>query len=71
MIKYRESPSIKYTIESIICDLCGKEYDDFEIQEFHHIDFIGGYKSIFGDEEHVCKDICQYCLFEILNGKCK
>ena len=50
----------------IICDICKKEYDADEnwdeVQEFHHINFTGGYNSIFGDGTRVECDICQYCL---------
>jgi hypothetical protein len=60
--------------ESIICDVCGKEYDieDYlEIQEFHHIDFVGGYGSIFGDQSRVECDICQNCLKEMIENFCR
>ena len=56
-------------IESVICDVCKTEYkniDDVEIQEFLHIDLIGGYSSIFGDSNSVRCNICQYCLREKL-----
>ena len=65
--------------ESITCDVCKKKYyydrndrnegineDIMEIQEFHHIYFVGGYKSIFGDENVITGDICQHCLKEKL-----
>ena len=58
---------------SITCDKCHKEYpieDEFEIQEFLHIDFTGGYGSIFGDMAHVECDICQHCLHEIIFSFC-
>lgn len=54
---------------TIQCDLCGNSYreersheDAFEVQEFLHIDFVGGYSSVFGDGTHVKLDICQKCL---------
>jgi redox-regulated HSP33 family molecular chaperone len=54
--------------KSIVCDLCGKEYfydkdwhDDLEIQEFISIHTIGGYSSIFGDDEPIDVDMCQHC----------
>lgn len=49
----------------IECDACGRKIstDDFiELQEMCHINFIGGYGSIFGDNVEVDLDICQYCL---------
>lgn len=59
---------------SYICDKCGKEYlcdggsemDILEIEEFLHIDFIGGYGSVFGDGSRVSADICQHCLREMI-----
>jgi len=56
-------------LKSLICDVCGKSYDltskdsndIYESQEFVHIGFIGGYGSVFGDEERVEIDICQNC----------
>jgi hypothetical protein len=58
--------------ESISCDVCKTKYyygdlqDDMQIQEFHHIRFIGGYDSIFGDGVPIQCDICQKCLKEKL-----
>lgn len=42
--------------------------DYIEIQEFHHVDFIGGYGSVFGDETRVRCDICQHCLHGMIGG---
>lgn len=68
MITYKEIATS--VADDIICDICGKKYnvleDDFEAQEFHHINFIGGYDSVFGDGNQVTCDICQHCLKEIL-----
>ncbi len=60
------------TIEQIIkerhatskqCDRCNKDYnDEFDMQEFHHIRFTGGYGSVFGDGDRIECDICQHCL---------
>lgn len=58
-------------VESITCDVCKKTYpgnDYIEIQEFHHVDFIGGYGSVFGDETRVRCDICQHCLHGMIGG---
>jgi len=58
-------------IEFIECDICHKKFyrDDFiETQEFHCIDFIGGYGSIFGDEARIQCDLCQNCLREKLGS---
>jgi hypothetical protein len=66
MKKYTEIPTTTKKCVSIICDVCGKEYDieeDFlEIQEFTHIKFTGGYASVFGDGDQYRCDICQHCL---------
>jgi len=49
------------------CNVCKRIYDDWmETQEFHHINFIGGYGSIFGDEMVFKLDLCQYCLKEMI-----
>lgn len=54
-------------ITAWICDKCQERYDDpFEMQEFHHIDFVGGYGSVFGDGNQVLCDLCQDCLKELL-----
>lgn len=54
------------SVSALICDCCGREsivgIDDYEVQEFISLDFVGGYQSIFGDGTHVSLDICQYCL---------
>lgn len=54
---------------AIKCDKCNIEYNDpFEVQEFHHIDFVGGYGSIFGDMTRITADICQHCLRKMIDG---
>jgi len=83
MILYKDVK--KTTTEKIptkvICDICKEEYvandwknyprDGFEIQEFHHIKFRGGYGSVFGDLYDVECDICQYCLHTMIKNKCR
>lgn len=70
MKNYKEINAKSYILDSIICDKCKKEYkvkeDEFEIQEFHHIKFTGGYGSVFGDMTKVECDICQYCLKDMI-----
>lgn len=77
MINYRKEivTEEKEIVTSVTCDICGKvfDYSDntdevFEIQEFVHINFIGGYGSVFGDGDHVRCDICQNCLKERLGS---
>lgn len=61
----------KYCSE-IVCDSCGKrvstqDVDDmFELQEMLHIEFVGGYNSVFGDEVRVMGDFCQNCVKSLL-----
>jgi len=67
MINYKEKTEVNSYMDSITCDSCKKTYsDEMELQEFHHINFIGGYNSIFGDSVEVKYDICQYCLKNII-----
>jgi hypothetical protein len=59
-------------LKSVKCDRCEREFDDaLELQEFHTIDFIGGYSSVFGDDTSVECDICQYCLKELIGDFCR
>lgn len=73
MINYKEVQKTEQEIASIKCDICGKVYDadDLEIQEFHHIDFCGGYGSAFGDGTQVNCDICQHCLHKMMGDFCR
>lgn len=45
--------------------------DSFETDEFHHIDFVGGTGSDFGDGSRVECDLCQYCLKEFIGDFCR
>ena len=54
------------------CCVCEKVYNEddvFELQEFLHIAFIGGYGSVFGDMSRVEGSVCQHCLKDKL-GEC-
>jgi hypothetical protein len=57
------------------CDRCHNRYhvdiDCFEAQEFHHINFVGGYGSIFGDGTVVECDLCQNCLKDLIGEFCR
>lgn len=60
-----------YELISIICDVCKKEFPNdndhiFDIQEFHHIHFTGGYGSQFGDMSNIRCNICDSCFKEML-----
>ena len=68
--KVKTSKPFAYT-----CDKCGKTYeidgtfeDQMEAQEFLHIDFTGGYGSIFHDMNRIQADICQSCLKILIEG---
>lgn len=62
MKKFRKVLETKEVLNSLICDRCNKEYfDDLEIQEFISIERFCGYGSIFGDENIIKVDLCQYC----------
>lgn len=71
MIKYITETVEQKIAESIICDVCKKEYgykgdDVMEAQEFQHIRIQGGYDSVFGDGIMMKLDICQHCLKRLL-----
>lgn len=69
MRKYKEITVTENVLSEISCDVCGTTYgeqDNFEIQEMHHIDFYGGYESVFGDGSHIKIDLCQHCLKSML-----
>lgn len=59
-------------VKSIVCDKCGTVYlaneGWDEVQEFLHINFTGGYGSVFGDGINVQCDICQHCLYGIIGS---
>jgi len=69
-----EDEAKKGVQSSIICDKCGVEVfanDPMELQEFHHVNFVGGYGSVFGDEAWVQCDLCQNCLMELIGDYCR
>lgn len=70
MIKNKRVKKVVSIQVSVICDKCGAEYDSddvLEIQEFLHIDFVGGFGSVFGDLVHVQCDLCQHCLLKMIS----
>lgn len=67
--EYYEEMTKKQKIKGIVCDVCKKEYDPdnfIEMQEFHFVNFTGGYGSVFGDSSTVRCDICQNCLHTLI-----
>lgn len=81
MIKYKTITKQFAEKDSIVCDICGKEYsydlssdrrEFLEEQEFIHIHHRGGYGSIFGDSISIDVDICQHCFKKhIVDNKIK
>lgn len=64
----------KNILESITCDDCGRLYDATNIKElesFTHIDFVAGEDSPFGEGNHVVADICQQCMYRMINRFCQ
>ena len=77
MINYRTITKEVPIMTSKTCDVCKRTYffaDDYdsrginELELFHHIEFDGGYGSVFGDGNIVSLDICQHCLKEKLGS---
>jgi len=64
----RERTGYEAVVVAIQCDKCKKVYADFlvETQEFYHVNFVGSYGSVFGDECEFGCDICQHCLKEMI-----
>ena len=50
-------------LEKYTCDCCAMQifHDDLEEREMLHINYIGGYASIFGDGAEINLDLCQHC----------
>ena len=65
-------------ITGFTCDKCRKTYktdidEDLtgfgeEFDEMHHIDFVGGYGSPFGDGMKVSATICRWCLYNLIKN---
>lgn len=59
------------TANGFTCDCCKKKVagnDVFETQEAHHIEFTGGYGSVFGDGATIQCDLCQDCLHTMIKS---
>lgn len=74
-IKTTEKKVMDTSIVRIECDFCHKSFspdkDWEETQEFLHINFVGGFRSVFGDTYRVQCDICQGCLLKLLGNKAR
>lgn len=55
-------------VTGFTCDRCSMRVhvEEMEHQEGHHIDFVGGFTSVFGDGATVQCDLCQDCLKELI-----
>ena len=72
LLKEQETQAI---VSGFVCDRCGKTVSKkdniLEHQEGHHISFIGGYESVFGDGATVECDLCQQCLKVLIQDFCR
>lgn len=68
MIKTSKITREEDFLKSMKCDKCGFETkDEFEMGEFHNINFYAGYGSkYFGDDNNVKCDLCEKCLYEMI-----
>jgi hypothetical protein len=65
-------------IVAVECDACHAVYANnrdiknvFELQEFFHMEFTGGYGSVFGDGSTVQCDLCQKCVKVLIGPYCR
>lgn len=64
---YKEIDVKTRVCSKVTCDACGRtiwpeEGMPVESQEAIHLEFTGGYGSIFGDDSTFAVDLCQHCL---------
>ena len=77
MIKYKYELVERKVFESFICDRCKKVINKttdphgIELQETYSINFTGGYSSVFGDGADIAVDLCQDCLYVLINDFCR
>lgn len=59
---------LQTVVTGFTCDRCSThvEVEDLDYQEGHHVDFVGGFTSVFGDGAKVQCDLCQDCLRELI-----
>lgn len=72
MLTYRDKKITIHELTSKTYDICHTTYDRANggFNEFHHVDFVGGYFSVFGDMVHIVCDICQRCLKSMIEDHC-
>lgn len=63
----------KPVVTGFTCDRCATKVgvEDMAHQEGHHIAFVGGYTSVFGDGVKVDCDLCQDCLKALIKDFCR
>lgn len=67
MKKRKEIKIIENITTSIVCDCCGKEYEDImDLQEFLSMDMDAGYNSAFPDGRQLELDLCSKCVKKLL-----
>ena len=71
MIEYKDELETVKVPTKFICDVCGKEQIDIDIDEMTFLNFYGGYSSDFGDMNHVQCDICHKCLYKMIKDHCR
>ena len=59
-------------VTGFTCDRCAlvTDAESLDFQEALHIDFVGGYSSVFGDGTRVRCDLCQDCLHTLIKDHC-
>lgn len=68
-----KAKKLQLIVTGFTCDRCGKTLtnEQPEHQEILHIDFMGGYDSVFGDGVKVECDLCQECLKVLIGDFCR
>lgn len=70
LIKTKKTKVEVEEIECVVCDNCGDKIypDNWEYHDILHIEFTGGYASIFGDCSVWAVDLCQHCVDSLLGN---
>jgi len=72
MVIYKKEIQNINIISKVICDKCYHVLEDeMEIDECLSLRFKAGYGSKFGDGNNVKVDLCDDCLFELINSYCR
>lgn len=63
------SRTLSLAKEGMSCNKCGKTWekeDYIDVQEKLHKHDVGGYGSVFGDQQEYSITLCQDCTYEVL-----